>query len=97
MDLTLTNSNDGLELLRKAPEYEGNVVAAYEVSRQPYIGESLEVRDRVVGSGLYVTIIDEAAEVHVGGLGGDAWFVAGLGAAVAAALVMMFVSGRKAS
>jgi len=97
VDLTLTSSNDGLELLRKAPEYEGNVVAAYEVSRQPYIGESLEVRDRVVGSGLYVTIIDEASEVHVGGLGGDEWFVAGLGAAVAVALVMMFVSGRKAS
>jgi len=97
VDLTLTSSNDGLEFLRRAPEYGGNVLTAYEVSRQPYIGESLETRDRIIGSTLYVTIIDEATEIQESSLGMDAWLVAGLGASVAAALVMMFVSGRKAS
>jgi len=97
VDLTLTSSQDGLELLRKAPEYGGNVVAAYDVSRQPYIGESLATRSRIVGSDLYVAITDEAQEVQGGGLGFEAWFIAGLGAVVAAALVMMFVSGRRAS
>jgi hypothetical protein len=97
VDLTLTSSEDGLELLRKAPEYGGNVVAAYDVSRQPYIADSLATREKIIDSGLYVTITDEAEEAQGGGLGVEAWLVAGLGVVVAAALVMMFISGRRAS
>jgi hypothetical protein len=97
VDLTLTSSEDGLELLRKAPEYGGNVVAAYDVSRQPYIADSLATREKIIDSGLYVTITDEAEEAQGGGLGVEAWLVAGLGVVVAVALVMMFISGRRAS
>jgi hypothetical protein len=95
VDLTLTTSKDGLELLKNAPEYSGNVIAAYDVSKQPYIGDALETRARVIGSDIYVTVTDEAAEVYDGGLGGEAYLVAGLGLAVVVALVFMFVSGRK--
>jgi len=97
VDLTLTTSKDGLELLTKAPEYSGSVIAAYDVSRQPYIGDAHETRARIIGSDVYVTVTDEAAEVYGGGLGGEAFLVAGLGIAVAAALVLMFVSARKGS
>jgi hypothetical protein len=97
VDLTLTTSKDGLELLTKAPEYSGSVIAAYDVSKQPYIGDALGTRARIIGSDIYVTVTDEAAEVYGGGLGGEAFLVVGLGLAVAAALVLMFVSGRKGS
>ena len=97
VDLTLTTSKDGLELLTKAPEYSGSVIAAYDVSRQPYIGDAHKTRARIIGSDVYVTVTDEAAEVYGGGLGGEAFLVAGLGIAVAAALVLMFVSARKGS
>jgi hypothetical protein len=97
VDLTLTTSKDGLELLKKAPEYSGSVIPAYAVSKQPYIGDALGTRTRIIGSDIYVTITDEAAEVYGGGLGGEAYLVAGLGLAVAAALVLMFVSGRRGS
>jgi transglutaminase-like putative cysteine protease len=97
VDLTLTSEKDGLELLRKAPEYNGNVVSALNVSRQPYIGETLATRARILGSGLYVTVIDEAEEINGGGLGSEVYLVAGLGLAVMAAIVLMFVSSRKGS
>jgi hypothetical protein len=67
------------------------------VSKQPYIGDALETRARIIGSDIYVTVTDEAAEVYGGGLGGEVFLVAGLGLTVAAALVLMFVSARRGS
>ena len=97
VDLTLTSEKSGLELLKKAPEYAGNVVAAFNVSEQPYIGDTLTTRARIIGSSLYASVTDEAEEVHDGGLGSEVYLIAGLGLAVTAAIVLMFVSGRKGS
>lgn len=97
VDLTLTSEKSGLELLRKAPEYAGNVVAAFNVSEQSYIGDTLTARARIMGSSLYASVTDEAEEVYGGGLGREVYLIAGLGLAVTAAIVLMFVSGRKGS
>jgi hypothetical protein len=97
VDLTLTSEKNGLELLKNAPEYGGNVIVALNVSEQPYIGDTLTTRARIVASSLYVTMTDEAEEVYSGGLGSEIYLVAGLGLAVAAAIALMFVSGRKGS
>lgn len=97
VDLTLTSEKDGLELLKKAPEYAGNVVAAFNASEQHYIGDTLATRSRIIGSSLYVSVTDEAEEVYGGVLGREVYLIVGLGLAVTAAIVLMFVSGRRGS
>ncbi|MCW4049299.1 MAG: transglutaminase-like domain-containing protein, partial [Candidatus Bathyarchaeota archaeon] len=95
VDLTLVSSDDGLELINQAPEYNSNIVASFDVNKQGYIGETMSTRERITSSDLYVTITDEAEQVFSSGLGTGSYIVIGLGVAVMAALVLMFISSRR--
>ena len=62
VDLTLTNAPEPFDMIIQAPEYEENIVAAFNVSRQPYIGESRLTREQIMASDLYITVSDTAVE-----------------------------------
>ncbi len=95
VDLTLVQVDGGLDVISGAPEYESNIIPCFDVNRQPYIGESLGTRARFIGSTVYVEITDEAGRVESGIPRGELYLVAGLGVAVTAAIVLMFVSDRR--
>jgi len=96
VDLTLVQEDGGLDVLAGAPEYNSNLVACFDVNRQPYIGESMGTRERFIGSTVYVEITDEAEMMGSRIPLGELYIVAGLGIAVTAAIVLMFVSERRA-
>jgi hypothetical protein len=58
IDITLTGSQDPLTIIKNSPQYESYVIAAYNVSKKAYIGESRKSRERIVTSDLYVSISD---------------------------------------
>lgn len=58
VDLTLSGSNDPMELILKAPEYESYVVTAFSISRQAYVGDSRESREMIMSSSIYITTVD---------------------------------------
>jgi transglutaminase-like putative cysteine protease len=62
VDLTLSSISDPLTLIRNAPEYEANIVVAYNVSSQSYIGGSRDMRERIRSSDLYIVVEDIAVE-----------------------------------
>ncbi|MBN2336365.1 transglutaminase domain-containing protein [Candidatus Bathyarchaeota archaeon] len=95
VDLTLVQSDDGLEVIRSAPEYQSYIIPAFNVSEQAYIGDTLRTRERIIQSELYIVMTDKGESVYSGGLGGEIYLVAGLGLAVTAAIVLMFVSSRR--
>lgn len=97
VDLTLVQEDGGLDVLTGAPEYESNIIPCFDVNRQSYIGESLATRERFIGSTVYVEIADEAERMESGIPRGELYIVAGLGVAVAAAIILMFVSERRAN
>ena len=95
IDLTLVQEDGGLAVITGSPEYESHIVSCFNVNRQAYIGESLETRERIIESDLYVEISDEAERIESSVLGGEMFLVIGLGIAVTAAIVLMFVSERR--
>jgi len=97
VDLTLVQEDGGLDVLAGAPEYESNIIPCFDVNRQSYIGESLATRERFIGSTVYVEIADEAERMESGIPRGELYIVAGLGLAVTAAIILMFVSERRAN
>jgi transglutaminase-like putative cysteine protease len=97
VDLTLVQEDGGLEVLAGAPEYGSNIVPCFNVNRQAYIGESLATRARFIDSTIYVEIADEAERMGSRIPMGELYLVAGLGIAVTAAIVLMFVSDRRAN
>jgi len=92
IDLTLVQEDGGLAVITGSPEYESHIVSCFNVNRQAYIGESLETRERIIESDLYVEISDEAERIESSVLGSEIYLVIGLGIAVTAAIVLMFVS-----
>lgn len=58
VDLTLSGTTEPLELIASAPEYESYVVTAFNVSSEPYIGESRSAREQITSSDIYVTVED---------------------------------------
>ncbi len=62
VDLTLTNARDPIDMILDAPEYSSNIVTAFNVSEQQYIGGSRSSRERLVASDIYITIADIALE-----------------------------------
>ena len=98
VDLTLASANTGLELLQKAPEYGSNVVKCFDVNLQPYVGDAISTRNRIMNSTIYVTLTDKAELVNSYDsfrIGSDSIMIAGLGIAVAGAIVLMFISGSR--
>lgn len=97
VDLTLVQEDGGLDVLAGAPEYESNIIPCFDVNRQSYIEESLATRERFIGSTVYVEVADEAERMESGLPRGELYIVAGLGLAVTAAIILMFVSERRAN
>lgn len=95
IDLTLTSAKSGLELIRKAPEYGVNIIPAFNVSRQSYIGETLQTRDRILQSEIYVTIKDEAKILYSADNPFQNYVLIGLGMSLLLAIGLMFRAGKK--
>jgi len=96
VDLTLTAATDPLELIRQAPEYESSVVTAFNISKQPYIGDSRSSREQLLASDLYITISD----VYIEESTNASWpyFVyIGVGLAAGAAFVVVIYVSRRRS
>jgi transglutaminase-like putative cysteine protease len=62
VDLTLSGTTEPLELISSAPEYDSYVVTAFNVSAEPYIGESRSSREQLTSSAIYVTVEDAVIE-----------------------------------
>jgi hypothetical protein len=90
VDLTLTDSDSGLELIQNAPEYGSNIITVLNVSEQSYIGETLATRERIINSSLYVTVSDEAHIVYSADNPFQNYLLLGLGAALLVTIGLMF-------
>lgn len=95
VDLTLADSDSGLELIRNAPEYRDNIIPVLNVSTQSYIGETLATRERILNSSLYVTVIDEVHTVYSVNNPFQNYLLLGLGAALLIAIGLMFYSSGR--
>ncbi len=96
VDLTLSNSDSGLDLIKNAPEYNDNIIPVLNVSKQSYIGDTLATRDRITNSSIYVTVSDEAHIVYSADNPFQNYLLLGLGAALLIAIGLMFYySNRK--
>ncbi len=95
VDLTLADSDSGLELIRNAPEYRDNIIPVLNVSTQSYIGETLATRERIINSSLYVTVSDEAHQVYSADNPFQNYLLLGLGAALLIAIGLMFFTGNR--
>jgi hypothetical protein len=94
VDLTLTQSEEGVDILKKSPEYNSNIITALNISNQPYIGETLSTRERIINSTLFITVIDEAHLVK----NTPIWVnygIIGIGLAVLTSIILMFRTGGK--
>lgn len=94
VDLTLAQGR-GLDVMAAAPEYDAGIIPCFDVNRQAYIGDSLATRERFISGTVYVEITDVAERLQPATPARELYLVAGLGVAVAAAVVLMFVSGRR--
>lgn len=96
VDLTLSNSDSGLDLIKNAPEYNDNIIPVLNVSKQSYIGDTLATRERITNSSIYVTVSDEAHIVYSADNPFQNYLLLGLGAALLIAIGLMFYySNRK--
>ncbi len=94
IDLTLTAATDSLELIRQAPEYESSVVPAFNVSRQPYIGDSRSSREQLLASDLYITV----SEIYIEDSNDTSlpyYVYIGIGLATGAAVVVVIIYMRR--
>jgi hypothetical protein len=62
VDLTLSGEDDPMKVILNAPQYEDYVVTAFNVSSQPYIGNSRSSRELLMSSDIYVAVTDKAIE-----------------------------------
>ncbi len=95
VDMTLTNSDSGLDLIKKAPEYDPNIISVLNVSRQSYIAETLKTRERLLNSSLYVTVVDEARTVYSPRNPSQNYLLMGLFFALLASIGLMYKYGEK--
>ena len=90
VDLTLVSEDTGLKYIQKAPEYEVNLIEVLDVSEQEYIGNTLATRERIINSNLYITVQDQADQIHGSGLVRETYLMVAIGATLVAAIFMMF-------
>jgi len=89
VDLTLTGSDDGLKVIESAPQYRSDIVPVMNVSRQSYIGDTLEAYRNISTSSIYLTMTEEAYSVSDGGFM-ENHLLLGLGAALIISVWLMF-------
>jgi transglutaminase-like putative cysteine protease len=90
VDLTLVSEDTGFEYIMNAPEYGVNLIEVLDVSDQSYIGGTLETRERIINSTLYVTVEDQADRVNDRGLVTETYIMLAIGSALVVAVFMMF-------
>lgn len=89
IDMTLVKSQDTLSMIRQAPEYGSDIVVAFNVSTQAYVGDSRRSMERLISSELYVSSSDVGASVVQSG--GALTEMYALGVTVVAAVVIVIV------
>jgi hypothetical protein len=92
VDLVMAEGDDLLEIIKKAPQYQPNLILAGNISDQLYIGETLKTMDRIVASSIYISITDKGKKVYSNSFGNQTWLLFGLGLGVTAAIMLMFCS-----
>jgi transglutaminase-like putative cysteine protease len=95
VDLTMTNADSGLELIQSAPEYNSDIIPVLNVSKQPYIGGTIETRDRFINSTVYVTVSDKVEVTYSADNPLQNYLLLGLGAALLIAIGLMFRYGNQ--
>ena len=95
VDLTLTSAKSGLDLIQNSPEYGVNIIPVMNVSTQPYVGATLETRERIINSSIYVTVSDEAHAVYGADNPFQNYLLIGLGLALLVSIGLMFRSSGK--
>jgi transglutaminase-like putative cysteine protease len=94
IELTLIRYRDPLEQILRASEYDSSIVPVFNVSRQPYIGDSRHSREQLTASDLYIKI----TEIYIEESTGSRWptFVyIGVGLAAGAAFVVIIIYMRR--
>ena len=93
VDLTLSSETDTIDRIENAPQYNSNIIVAFNVNNQAYIQDSAETMERIINSDLYVTLKDEAHRSY-NGSGWVNYTLIGLGVVMTAAIIMMFRTGK---
>jgi len=92
VDLTLTSNSDPLKMIQGAPEYTPAVVTAMKISKQEYTSLSVETRQRIISSNIYVSSTETAEGVQASWIQPTMILIA---AALAAAIGFMFYTLRR--
>ncbi len=58
VDLTMVDSQNPEDAMFLAPQYYSNILKAYDVSEQAYIGEGIEEMTTIISGDIYVTVED---------------------------------------
>ena len=92
VDLTLVSDNDPLQMIKKAPEYTAPVVTAMKISSQGYTSLSVETRQRIISSNLYITSTETAEGVQASWVNPTMVLLA---VGLSAAIGFMFYTARR--
>ena len=92
VDLTLTDYDDPMQTIQNAPEYTPTVVTALKIHKQEYTTLSVETRQRIVSSNIYVTSAEVAGGVQAGWIDPTMIFLA---ITLVGAIILMFYTSRR--
>ena len=92
VDLTYTTESDPLKIVQNAPQYTPVIVSAMKVSNQVYTTLSVQTKQRITSSTIYVTSTETVDGVQPSWV--DPTMIA-LGVVVAAAIGFMFYASRR--
>lgn len=67
IDLTLNQREEAIKLINDSPEFNDYIIPVLNISRQAYVGDTLETREAIINSELYITIVDEGERISDGG------------------------------
>jgi transglutaminase-like putative cysteine protease len=92
VDLTLTDYDDPMQTIQNAPQYTPTVVTALKINKQIYTTLSVETRQRIVSSNIYVTSTEVAGGIQASWIDPTMIFLA---IALVGAIILMFYTSRR--
>jgi transglutaminase-like putative cysteine protease len=92
VDLTLTNNYDPMQTIQNAPQYTPAIVTAIKINKQEYTTLSVETRQRIVSSNIYVTSTEVAGGIQASWIDPTMIFLA---VALVGAITLMFYTSRR--
>ncbi|MCX6654858.1 MAG: transglutaminase domain-containing protein [Candidatus Bathyarchaeota archaeon] len=92
VDLTLTNYDDPMQTIQNAPQYTPTVVTALKIHKQVYTTLSVETRQRIVSSNIYVTSTEIAGGIQASWIDPTMIFLA---ITLVGAIILMFYTSRR--